>query len=322
MDGAAPDPFASSPPPPRRALPREHPLFHLALFALTFVTATLAGGLAFSTTGGFLAQGRFSDGFAFSIPLLTILGVHELGHYVMCRRYGIAATLPYFIPSPFLIPPFLVPAGTFGAVIQIKEPIRLKRHLVDIGAAGPLAGFFAALPFLLYGVAHPRPVTRPLAPGETLFDYPMIVRWAQHWMHVGPYTSATVHEHPTFMAAWFGLLVTCLNLLPIGQLDGGHVLRAAAGKLQPRLSLLALGLCLVAGIAGSPVWIVLPLLMSLVMGVSHPPVEDDDEPLDFGRQLVALLCVAVFLVCFSLTPIRSSDAPAGAPRPETSQARR
>jgi len=322
VDGPTPDPAAPTPRPPlRRGLPREHPLFHLALLALTFVTATLAGGLAFTTTGGFLAKGRFSDGFAFSIPLLTILGVHELGHYLMCRRYGIAATLPYFIPSPFLIPPFLVPAGTFGAVIQIKEPIRTKKQLVDVGAAGPLAGFVTALPFLLYGVAHPRPSTEPLTADTTLFDYPMIVRWAQHWMHVGPYTSATVHEHPTFMAAWFGLLVTCLNLLPIGQLDGGHVLRAAAGKLQPRISLVILGLCLVAGVTSSLVWIVLPLLMTFIMGLSHPPVDDDDEPLDFGRQLVALLCVGVFLVCFSLTPIRNPDLPE-TPRSGTSQALR
>ncbi len=128
------------------------------------------------------------------------------------------------------------------------------------------------MPFLLYGVAHPRPTTTPLTPDTTLFDYPLIVRWAQAWMHIGPYTSATVHEHPTFMAAWFGLLVTCLNLLPIGQLDGGHVLRAAAGKLQPRVSAVVLALCVIAGITSSAVWLVLPLLMTAVMGLAHPPV--------------------------------------------------
>jgi membrane-associated protease RseP (regulator of RpoE activity) len=264
------------------------------------VTTTLAGGL-FTESGGWLVKGSFSDGYAFSVPLLLILGVHELGHYAMCRRYGLAATLPYFLPSP----PLLVLAGTFGAVIRIKEPIRTKRQLLDVGAAGPLAGFFTALPFLLYGTAHPRPSTTALTPGTWLFGYPLIVRWAQHWMHVGPYTSATVHEHPTFMAAWFGLLVTCLNLLPIGQLDGGHVLRAAVGKLQPRVSAVVLGLCVIAGVAGSPVWTVLPLLVAVILGVAHPPVDDDAVPLDFGRTLVALLCVAVFLVCFTLSPIET-----------------
>jgi membrane-associated protease RseP (regulator of RpoE activity) len=287
-----------APPRPRwRFL--ENPLFHAALLAATFVTTTLAGGAAFSTGGGPLLGGRFADGLAFSVPLLLILGIHELGHYAMCRRYGIAATLPYFIPSPFLN---LI--GTFGAVIRIKEPIRRKRQLLDVGAAGPLAGFFTAIPFLLYGVARPKPSTTPLGEGTVLFDYPLLVRWAQRWVHVGPYTSATVHEHPTFMAAWFGLLVTCLNLLPIGQLDGGHVLRAAVGRRQPIASGIALALCIVAGVTHSAVWLVLPVAIVVVAGLAHPPVEDDDQPLDFARTLVALLCVAVFLVCFSLTPIR------------------
>ncbi|HYX19978.1 MAG TPA: site-2 protease family protein [Thermoanaerobaculia bacterium] len=287
-----------APPRPRwRFL--ENPLFHAALLAATFVTTTLAGGAAFSTGGGPLLGGRFADGLAFSVPLLVILGIHELGHYAMCRRYGIAATLPYFIPSPFLN---LI--GTFGAVIRIKEPIRRKKQLLDVGAAGPLAGFFTAIPFLLYGVARPKPSATPLTEGTVLFDYPLLVRWAQRWVHVGPYTSATVHEHPTFMAAWFGLLVTCLNLLPIGQLDGGHVLRAAVGRRQPIASGIALALCIVAGVTHSAVWLVLPVAIVVVAGLAHPPVEDDDQPLDFARMLVALLCVAVFLVCFSLTPIR------------------
>ena len=319
------DPFVDIPPEPRgwRRV-RDSPFFHLALLALTFVTTTLAGGLAFTEKGGFLAKGgHFSDGLAFSVPLMTILGIHELGHYFMCRRYGLAATLPYFIPSPFLLPPFFVPSGTFGAVIQIKEPIRTKKQLIDVGAAGPLAGFLATLPFLLYGVAHPRPSTTPLTPDTTLFDYPLIVRWAQGWMHIGPYTSATVHEHPTFMAAWFGLLLTCLNLLPIGQLDGGHILRAATGKLQPRVSAVILALCVVAGITSSAVWLVLPLLMTAVMGLAHPPVDDDDAPLDFGRQLVALACIAVFLLCFSLSPIKQADVTEPAAHPAgTSQALR
>ena len=294
--GSFPPPVA---PPRSRWRFLENPLFHAALLAATFVTTTLAGGAAFSTGGGPLLGGRFADGLAFSVPLLLILGIHELGHYAMCRRYGIAATLPYFIPSPFLN---LI--GTFGAVIRIKEPIRRKRQLLDVGAAGPLAGFFTAIPFLLYGVARPKPSTTPLGEGTVLFDYPLLVRWAQRWVHVGPYTSATVHEHPTFMAAWFGLLVTCLNLLPIGQLDGGHVLRAAVGRRQPIASGIALALCIVAGVTHSAVWLVLPVAIVVVAGLAHPPVEDDDQPLDFARTLVALLCVAVFLVCFSLTPIR------------------
>src|SRR5712692_11660864 len=212
-----PDPRfdAASPDPPRRRLRfriPEHPLFHLALLAATFVTTTLAGGLAFTDKGGWLKDGRFADGFAFSIPLLVILGSHEMGHYLMCRRYGLAATLPYFIPSPFLT---LI--GTFGALIRIKEPIRDKKSLLDVGAAGPLAGLIVAMPFLLYGVSRAQTIAAPTPAGaETwLFEYPFVVHLAQRLTGSRFYTSANVHEHPTFMAAWFEILVTALNLMPL-----------------------------------------------------------------------------------------------------------
>jgi membrane-associated protease RseP (regulator of RpoE activity) len=303
MDNQLPDPRFSptSPQVPRRRrrwrVP-EHPLFHLALLAATFVTTTLAGGLAFTDKGGWLGRGHFSDGFAFSIPLLAILGTHEMGHYLMCRRYGLAATLPYFIPSPLIN---LI--GTFGALIRIKEPIRDKRQLLDVGAAGPLAGFAMAIPFLFYGVVRARPIPIMTTEGSVLFDYPLAVRIAQWASGAGYYTSARVHEDPTFMAAWFGLLVTALNLLPIGQLDGGHVLRSVAGRRQPIVSIAVLGLAAISAFSG-PTWAVFAAIVAIFIGIRHPPVANDDEPLDFGRQLVALLCVAVFLLCFSLVPVR------------------
>ena len=281
-----------------------HPLFHLALFLMTFVTTTLAGGAAFTTDGGWLGRGRFSDGFPFSIPVMVILGVHEAGHYLMCRRYHLASTLPIFLPSPVLFPGILS-FGTFGALIKIKEPIPSKRVLLDVGAAGPLAGFVATIPFLLYGVAHPRPSTTALTENTLLFDYPLLVRWAQVWTGVGPYTSASVHEHPTFMAAWFGLLVTAMNLFPIGQLDGSHVMRALLGRRQPFAAGAAVALAVAGALAGPPIWLVFTAFSVLVMGLAHPPMPDDEEPLDFGRKLVALACVAVFLLCFSLTPLRT-----------------
>jgi len=276
----------------------EHPLFHLLLLVATFVTTTVFGGAAFGAGGGPLRGGRFSDGLPFSIPLLLILGIHELGHYVLCRRHRIAATLPYFLPAPI---PSLI--GTFGALIRIKEPIRDKRALIEIGAAGPLAGFFTAIPFLLYGVTRARPVEELVTPGSVLFEYPLLARFAQDVTGSGRYTSSTVHEDPTFMAAWFGLLVTALNLLPIGQLDGGHVLRAALGRRQP---LFSYGVLILAALSASrgPVWAFFALLTALLFGVAHPPVENDDEPLAFGHQMLALLCLAVFLLCFMLVPMR------------------
>jgi membrane-associated protease RseP (regulator of RpoE activity) len=295
--------FLPPPPPTRRPWrPRfripEHPLFHLALLAATFVTTTLAGGLAFTDSQGLLGKGSFSDGYPFSIPLLIILGSHEMGHYLMCRRYGLAATLPYFIPSPFLN---LI--GTFGALIRIKEPIRDKKALIDVGAAGPLAGFLVAIPFLVYGVTRARPILPMSEPGSVLFDYPWIVWLAQTWTKTGHYTSATVHENPTFMAAWFGVLVTALNLMPVGQLDGGHVLRAVAGRRQPLLSRIVVALALASALKG-PTWAVFAVIAAVFIGTAHPPVANDDAPLDFGRWLVATACLAVFLLCFSLVPIR------------------
>jgi membrane-associated protease RseP (regulator of RpoE activity) len=277
--------------PPRRWLPRrlrfaEHPLFHLALLLATFFTTTIAGG-TFSESGGMLGKGRFADGLPFSVPLLLILGM-----------YGLAATLPYFIPSPFLN---LI--GTFGALIRIKEPIRDKKALIDVGAAGPLTGFLVALPFLLYGVTRAKPINGPPQEGTVLFDYPLMVRLAQKWTGSGLYTSAGVHEHPVFMAAWFGLLVTALNLLPVGQLDGGHVLRAAVGRRQPIVSLLVLALAAASAYRGLT-WAVFALVTSLLVGIRHPPVDNDDESLDYGRTLLALFCLGVFLLCFSLVPIK------------------
>ncbi len=268
-----PEPFAQ---PPRWEHARrwkvpEHPLFHLLLLALTLITTTLFGGAVFSEGGGPLRGGSFFDGLSFSIPLLTILGVHELGHYALCRRHGIAATLPYFLPAPI---PNLI--GTFGALIRIKEPIRKKAALLEIGAAGPLAGFLAAIPFLLYGVTRSRPVERMVTPGSVLFEYPILIRWAQDLTGAGKYTSATVHEHPAFMAAWFGMLVTALNLLPIGQLDGGHVARAALGRRQTIVSYAVL-LVAVLSAARGPLWAFFGLFTAIFLGVSHPPVEDDDQ---------------------------------------------
>ena len=301
-DAPPPPPFDSPPRWERRRRFRlpEHPLFHLALLAATFLTTTLAGGL-FSPTGGLFGKGNLWDGLPFSVPVLVILGAHEMGHYLVCRRHGVAATLPYFIPTPLVIPE-LIGFGTFGAVIRIKEPVSRRRTLLEIGAAGPITGFLTALPFLYYGVRHPQPLRGATPAGSTIFGYPIVVNFLQDLAGTGRYTSTSVHEHPTFMAAWFGLLVTALNLIPIGQLDGGHVLRAALARRQPIVSY---GVLLLAALslATSPLWGFFSAFAALVFGVAHPPLENEEEPLPFGHQMLALACLAVFLLCFSLRPI-------------------
>lgn len=299
MDESPPPSPPPSAPPRRGWFPwrfryAEHPLFHLVLLLLTFCSTTLAGALFFS--GSPTLATAIPRGLRFSIPALLILGTHEMGHYLMCKRYGLAATKPYFIPAPTMF-------GTLGAVIRIKEPIRSKAVLLDVGAAGPIAGFLMTLPFLFYGVMHPLPTTSPPTSETEVFGYPLAVHFAQQWTGITAYTSATVHEDPTFMAAWLGLLVTALNLLPIGQLDGGHVLRAAVGKRQPVISAVVLALAIGAAFRGGYSWSVFAVIVSVLFGVSHPPVEDDAEPLGTGRLTIALVCLAIFMLCFTLVPL-------------------
>lgn len=282
----------------------EHPLFHLSLFLLAFASMTLAGAIYFSGAPTIVAG--LPRGLLFSVPAILILGTHEMGHYWMCRRYGLAATWPYFLPAPTMF-------GTLGAVIRIKEPIRRKALLVDIGAAGPIAGFVMTLPFLFYGVMRSTPAAPP-APGTEVygFGYPLALRLAQQWTGTPPYTSAMVHEHPTLMAAWLGLIVTALNLLPIGQLDGGHVLRAVVGERQPAVSRIVLLLCFGAALRGGYSWAIFGGIVAILVGITHPPVEDDAERIGTGRLTIALVCLALFLLCATTVPYGLlSDAGAG-----------
>lgn len=288
---------------------------HLLLLALTVVTTTFWGGLMYGwgpeellpLRGAFLAtfdpsiafrlvaDPRFLvEGVKFSLPLLFILLCHEMGHYLACRRHGLVATPPFFIPAPIGI-------GTFGAVIRIKEPIRNTRQLLDVGAAGPLAGFVALLPVLLAGVALSRPEPVTGGAGYYLAE-PLLFRLAA-WLCAPALPEG--HElliHPVGAAAWFGILVTLLNLAPFAQLDGGHVAYALFGRIQQRLSLPLL-LVLLAGAWFWPGWLVLAAIV-LVMGVKHPPLADEGRPLDPARRVVAWSCFVLLALCFMVAPIR------------------
>jgi membrane-associated protease RseP (regulator of RpoE activity) len=240
--------------------------------------------------------GLLRIGLSFSSAAMTILFCHEMGHYLACRRYGIACTPPYFLPVPLNF-------GTFGAFIKIKQPIRTKRELFDVGVAGPLAGFAALIPFLLYGVAHSQVVPLPppgtgtvLAPGRSLAML-LAVRLFHGPLREGMY----LNLHPMALGAWLGLLATSLNLLPLGQLDGGHILYAATGRLQRRLAL-PLWLCLALLGWLWQGWILWTLIV-LAIGLYHPPVWDEREPLDPRRRMIAVLALVIFLLSFMPIPI-------------------
>lgn len=242
---------------------------------------------------------QLRTGLSFSIPALVILLAHELGHYIACRRYRLPATLPYFLPVPLNF-------GTFGAFIKIKAPIRSKKELFDVGIAGPIAGFVALLPFLVYGVAHSVPAPLHLSPNETGFGLWHLGRclaiqlaaWPFHgWLGSG----VVLNLHPFALAAWLGLLATAINLLPLGQLDGGHILYAATGRFQRRLAL-PLWLAL-AGIGivwrGWLLWSVIVL----VIGLFHPPIADESTPLDPFRRGLAWIALVMLVLSFMPQPL-------------------
>lgn len=239
-------------------------------------------------------------GFAFAVPVLVILLAHEMGHYLLCRRYRLPATPPYFLPAP-------IGLGTFGAFIRIRGALRTKRELFDVGVAGPIAGFAALLPFLIYGIAHSAPSTLILVPesaeamalylpGKSLL-YMALVR-----LFHGPLPDSVIlNPHPFALAAWVGCFATMLNLLPLAQLDGGHLLYAVAGRWQRRLApLLWVGL-LAAGFLW-PGWFLWSAIV-LLMGLRHPPVVDESVALDPRRKALALAAAAIFLLCFMPVPI-------------------
>jgi membrane-associated protease RseP (regulator of RpoE activity) len=236
-------------------------------------------------------------GLSFSIPLLFILLCHEMGHYLACRYYRLNATLPYFLPLP-------VGLGTLGAFIKIKGLIRRKAELFDVGVAGPIAGFVALLPFLFYGVAHstlevPRPIPEGMV-GITFGTNGALWLALEAFRDPLP-DGMALRLHPTAIAAWVGLLATALNLLPLGQLDGGHILYATLGRWQRRVAVPLWAGLFAAGFLW-PVWWVWCVFV-LVMGLVHPPVLDEREPLDGRRKVLALVALVILLLSFTPVPI-------------------
>ncbi len=249
--------------------------------------------------------GLLHQGLWFSLTALGILLVHELGHYFACRWYRLPVTLPYFLPSPIAF-------GSFGAFIRIRAPLSDKRELFDVGVAGPIAGFVALIPVLIWGAAHSRIVdlaTLGGAEGSLLYSpgHPLVMQLALY-AFLGAVPSGSVVElHPAALGAWFGLLATAINLLPYGQLDGGHVMYATFGRLQRRLALPLWG-ALAALSFWSPSWI-LWTLITLAIGLKHPPVRDEERPLDSGRKVLAAVALLIFVLSFTPMPMQLIELP-------------
>jgi membrane-associated protease RseP (regulator of RpoE activity) len=285
---------------------RDRYWLHLLLFVVTLITTTAAGAAftwSFEQNRPLLFDDFFLDvlnpslfaqGLPYSLTLLTILLAHEMGHYVACRYYGISATLPFFIGLPTLI-------GTLGAFIRIRSAIFSRRQLFDIGVAGPLAGFIFILPALGIGLAYSKVIPGIESQGDFVFGTPLILRGLELLVFPGV-PASDIYLHPIARAAWFGVLATALNLMPIGQLDGGHILYAFFGRAAHKILTRAFIVCLVA-MAPFTSWTWLVWAAFLLVARRHPRIYDE-TPLGRGRMWLGVLALVILIVSFSLVPVR------------------
>ena len=293
---------------------------HIILFLLTVATTFITG---LSSGGGYLSATSFS------LALLFILGSHEMGHYYFGKKYGVDITPPYFIPAP----PIISPIGTFGAFIKIKSPISTKRALFDIGIAGPLAGIVATIPVLIIGIKLSSIVelSQHESAGRLIIGTPIIMSIFTNIFY-GPIPDGyDLYLHPVAFAGWVGLFVTALNLIPSGQLDGGHITYSLFSKKYHRyISLTMIVLLIIFGIGTEPIlnigndflgsgfkwltnsipviegwpgWILWAVLLT-IMGTRHPPTMYEDTELGWKRQLLGILSLLIFIGCFTPMPIK------------------
>jgi membrane-associated protease RseP (regulator of RpoE activity) len=279
---------------------------HLGLFLLTALTTTAAGAEHYA---GFQAAFNPSvtlswwqiglGGLWFSVPFLGFLTAHEFGHYGMARWHGLRPSLPYYLPAPLPL------TGSLGAVIVFRGHFPDRRVLFDFAAGGPIAGFIVAVAASAIGLLW-SPIVKLDGASGTLLGDPLLFQWLGDLV-VGPVRDGySVSLHPTALAGWLGLLFTMMNLVPISQLDGGHVAYAVLRRDSRWVTLAALGAVTWAivglGAYTWSVWLVLLLVMMRLVGWQHPPALDDDLPLDRGRLVLAAAIVAILVVCFMPVP--------------------
>jgi membrane-associated protease RseP (regulator of RpoE activity) len=293
-------------PPPRRR--RSSRLIPLVLFVLTVLSTMLigahyalaydAGHAPFSPDDDFFPP-IFSEpallltGLPFSFTLMSILLAHELGHYFACRYYRISATVPYFIPFPSII-------GTLGAFIRIRSPIVNRKALFDVGLSGPVVGFLFALPALAIALLYSKVAPGAQADSLLAFGDPPLVRALAALLRPGV-PAEDLLLHPVGRAAWVGLFATALNLLPAGQLDGGHIVYALSSRWHRRISFSVALLIAPLGYFWEGWWLWAALL--LLFGFRHPVLLDPHDRLDRPRRAWALIALVIFALCFTPAPL-------------------
>ncbi len=252
-------------------------LLHVVLFVLTFISTYIVGGASYS------------------IAIMAILLAHEMGHYFTSRKYGIPATLPYFIPFP------LSPFGTFGAIIKMKGSINDKKALFDIGVAGPLCGFVLSVPCAFIGMKFSTAVKVTSDMSYLKLGDPLLFKLFE-WLIIKDLPPGyELMLHPVAYAGWVGLFVTALNLLPVGQLDGGHIVYAVFGQKSRWAFVGSIAALIALAVLYNPGWIALIILL-LIFGMRHPRPLDEESPLDEKRKAVAWIMLLVFVLSFTPAP--------------------
>ncbi|GAB4335551.1 MAG: site-2 protease family protein [Calditrichia bacterium] len=289
---------------------------HLLLFLLTIFSTMMAGAIM-QGADFFSDFSAILSGWTYSFALMTILTAHEMGHYWAARFHQLKVTLPYYLPLP--IPGFHF--GTLGAFIKIKSPLPNKPALLDVGASGPLAGFFFSLLFLIYGYATLPDAAGIVAYVEKIHPWNLngeginlvlgksLLFWLFNDVFAGGRLPMNeVYHFPFIFAGWIGLLVTSINLLPIGQLDGGHILYALVGKRARVFGVVAFALMLVLNVVliiryFSFIWVLWVVLILFVIGFRHPPTLNNHLELGTGRKVTGWVSLMLFVLCFSPLPI-------------------
>ena len=302
--------------------PRPRYWLHLLLLLLTFFTTTVVGAhIEWNFLHGWPAFGMDDEifpvvwalqrrhlllGIPFSLTLMLILLAHEMGHYLYCVKYRVSATLPYFIPFPTLF-------GTMGAFIRIRSPLRLRNILFDIGIAGPIAGFAVALPVLIFSLGMSRVAPVGAAPGDIQLGYPLIFFVARKLLVATGYAPGIagvpldrLYLHPLAIAAWVGMFATSLNLLPGGQLDGGHIIFSLSPRNHKRISNATILALIPLGVYCWSGWFIWAVLLRL-SGMRHPGVSEWPE-ITRGRRWLAVAALVMLILTFAPAPIKQSSA--------------
>ncbi|MGB9714835.1 MAG: site-2 protease family protein [Thermodesulfovibrionales bacterium] len=270
-------------------------LIHLLLFIITFFSTLIAGAMQ-NGVNVIENPKMIYKGFPFALTLMTILLAHELSHYFASKRHRVKATLPYFIPAPTII-------GTFGAFIKMKSPISSRKALLDIGVSGPLAGFVISLIVSIIGLSYSRIVSlQEVKGGITLGDSLLFSILSNIILDYRPGVQ-DILLHPVAFAGWIGLFVTSINLLPVGQLDGGHIAYALFGERHEYFSRLFVLLMLLFGLFLWAGWVVWAILL-IILGLRHPPILYSEIPLDRKRRFMGWISFGILVLTFIPVPFK------------------